>query len=334
MTIMDEERLFTLIVPIHNGESTLTELFRSIMAQEEVRFRVDRIILIDDGSQDGSLSLCQVFKSHAPVPVDVIQHQASKGLAASYNEGIGLVRSPCFLLIHQDMVLTDRGLLQAFAEGFRQNPELLAQYPYIFMGRATWERYSFWQKSFFSQELGKGYAALVGKCDAYRTEMFRHHLKGFNNRDYRTAGEDTDLLFRIKKLNLEIKEVAAKVEHLHCLDSGFGIRKLLKKHYQLSEALGTYFHHLGPFRIFRLQTLFLLSTIKNIIPLGLLWPDNTVQYLALGLIILYSLYSNRVLYRRQFANIRILLLPLVDGMILCGSCFFMFKGWVLGKQQI
>ena len=53
---MDE--LISIIVPVYNAEKTLRRCVRSLMGQT---YRNLEIILVNDGSKDGSLGLCREF---------------------------------------------------------------------------------------------------------------------------------------------------------------------------------------------------------------------------------------------------------------------------------
>ena len=82
--------LFSLIIPVYNTEKYLQECLDSVAAQEFDDFEV---ILVDDGSTDGSPAVCDRFceqfnkcpgrKSRAKVI-----HQENKGLSGARNSGI------------------------------------------------------------------------------------------------------------------------------------------------------------------------------------------------------------------------------------------------------
>lgn len=77
----------SVIVPIYNAEAYIEECVRSILNQTFSDFE---LILVDDGSKDGSLELCKKIASQDS-RVKVI-HQENAGSAAAKNTGISLAR--------------------------------------------------------------------------------------------------------------------------------------------------------------------------------------------------------------------------------------------------
>ena len=73
----------SVIVPIHNAEKTLSRCVESILAQS---YRNLEIILVNDGSSDGSLNICQSF-----VDIDdrvVIIDKKRGGVSSARNSGL------------------------------------------------------------------------------------------------------------------------------------------------------------------------------------------------------------------------------------------------------
>jgi len=77
------EELISLVVPVHNLETRLPKCLESISAQT---YRNLEIILVDDGSTDGSGKVCDDFAATDP-RVRVI-HQENRGVASARNRGV------------------------------------------------------------------------------------------------------------------------------------------------------------------------------------------------------------------------------------------------------
>jgi len=74
--------MFSIVVPVFNKQNVLPTTLNSVLNQKEENFEV---IIVDDGSNDGSLSVLQPFlKDHR---FKVIE-QKNKGVAAARNRGI------------------------------------------------------------------------------------------------------------------------------------------------------------------------------------------------------------------------------------------------------
>lgn len=73
------------IVPVYNAEKTLLRAIESLLVQPEI----NEIILVEDGSKDGSLDLCQKLASTYPaIQVFTHPHNKNKGAPASRNLGL------------------------------------------------------------------------------------------------------------------------------------------------------------------------------------------------------------------------------------------------------
>lgn len=97
--------IVSIVVPIYNGE---TYLRRCIHSLEQQSYRDLEIILVDDGSRDGSLKICQE-EAKKDSRVRVI-HKENGGVASARNAGMATMTGRWLLLIdgddhiHPDMV--------------------------------------------------------------------------------------------------------------------------------------------------------------------------------------------------------------------------------------
>lgn len=87
--------LLSVIIPAYNVVGTLRRCVDSVVAQG-----VDdmEIIIIDDGSTDGSAAICDECKSVRTLVV----HQANAGLSEARNVGIGLARGEYITFVDSD----------------------------------------------------------------------------------------------------------------------------------------------------------------------------------------------------------------------------------------
>jgi glycosyltransferase involved in cell wall biosynthesis len=79
--------LISVVLPVFNAEKYVTEAVQSILDQTFSNFE---LILINDGSTDGSLKILKKFKKNDNRVVLI--SRKNKGLVASLNEGISLAR--------------------------------------------------------------------------------------------------------------------------------------------------------------------------------------------------------------------------------------------------
>ena len=89
--------MITVIVPVYNTEAYLGQCVDSLLHQS---YSDLEILLVDDGSTDGSGELCERF-ALKDSRVRVI-HQVNGGLSATRNVGLNVVRSPYIGFVDSD----------------------------------------------------------------------------------------------------------------------------------------------------------------------------------------------------------------------------------------
>ena len=77
-----------VVIPVYNHAAYVGKALDSVLSQTR---RPDRIICIDDGSRDDSLSVCHAFRSHG---VEVLA-QENQGAHATINRLIGMASEDC-----------------------------------------------------------------------------------------------------------------------------------------------------------------------------------------------------------------------------------------------
>lgn len=76
----------TVLLPVYNSEKYLSEAVGSILAQD---FHDFEFLIIDDGSEDGSLNILASYKDKR---IRLVRHEKNQGLIKTLNEGISLAR--------------------------------------------------------------------------------------------------------------------------------------------------------------------------------------------------------------------------------------------------
>ena len=97
----------SVIIPVYNDEKTLTRCVRSIIMQD---YRPLQIVLVDDGSTDGSPEICDKFSS-APNRGDLellVLHKENGGASSARNAGIEMAAGPYIAFVDSDdMILPE-----------------------------------------------------------------------------------------------------------------------------------------------------------------------------------------------------------------------------------
>lgn len=97
--------MISIIVPIYNGEKYLKKCIDSILSQTYTQLEV---ILVDDGSSDGSLDICRHYeKSDKRI---IVLHKENGGLSDARNAGLRIASGEyitfidCDDYVHKDML--------------------------------------------------------------------------------------------------------------------------------------------------------------------------------------------------------------------------------------
>lgn len=100
----------SVIIPVYNAEATLKKCVDSVLMQPFADFEV---ILVDDGSKDGSLQICEEY-ARRDSRVTVI-HKENGGVSSARNRGLEIAKGTWVTFVDSDDYL---------GNGFLPNEEL------------------------------------------------------------------------------------------------------------------------------------------------------------------------------------------------------------------
>ena len=95
--------LVSVVIPVYNGEKYLAETIESILAQSCGPIE---IIVVDDGSTDGSAQIAKGFSGHIQY-----LHQSNRGCPAARNTGIKKASGKYFAFLDADDLWTEDKLV-------------------------------------------------------------------------------------------------------------------------------------------------------------------------------------------------------------------------------
>jgi len=105
--------LFSIIVPVHNGEKTLAQCLKAIIKIKG--FEKCELIVANDGSTDSSFKIAQKYSDK------VVSNQVNKGAAATRNIGAQAAQGKFLLFIDDDVILSSRNILKYIKEDFKSS---------------------------------------------------------------------------------------------------------------------------------------------------------------------------------------------------------------------
>lgn len=88
----------SVIIPAYNAASTIERTLNSLFSQS---FRDFEIIVVNDGSSDGTFDICKKMQKRSPVVMEVY-HQLNKGGPSARNKGIALAHGEYIIFLDAD----------------------------------------------------------------------------------------------------------------------------------------------------------------------------------------------------------------------------------------
>jgi glycosyltransferase involved in cell wall biosynthesis len=124
---MNSRPVLSIIVPVYNVEEYLGECIDSILSQT---YKDYELILIDDGSTDGSGQMCDSFVDER---IQVI-HQQNSGISSVRNNGLRICRGEYIMFCDSDDKYGDPSTIKDNINILQNHPEIdFVQFPAYFV---------------------------------------------------------------------------------------------------------------------------------------------------------------------------------------------------------
>ena len=299
--------LCSIIVPVYNGAATI-ERCLDALERQSADSDCYEIIVVDDGSSDGTLARMQSWQERHPQVHLIIVEQQNAGPAAARNLGVLQAKAPLLLFTDADCAPLPQWI-EALCMPFGRPSSLFSLPPLsevqadeLIVG--TKGTYVTEQSSLVAQfvqvEYEERYARMklhpqIDFIDtysaAYRRDVFNAH-NGFDTR-FQIA-EDQDLSFRLVAEGYQLRFVAeAQVAHLHVSTvykywrrkfwTGYWKAMLVRQH---PDRLVQDSHTPQLLKVQMLLSLLILALLL-LLPVGMIWPSFRwlwwVFFVAIGI---------------------------------------------------
>ncbi len=230
--------LIFCVVPNWNGKGYLDECLASLLAQSEPM----RVVVVDNGSTDGSLELIKKYKS-----VNLISLDRNYGFAGGVNRGIeyAIQQGGKFVALFNNDAVADKNWLYELVKGLEQNNKIgistgkLVSRDKTFYD-STGDLYTTWGYPYprgRDEPVSRKYDeaeyvfAASGGASLYRVSMLQKI--GLFDEDFFAYYEDVDLSFRAQLMGWKVRYVPAAIAY-HGISqtsnkiSGFTYRQTMK----------------------------------------------------------------------------------------------------------
>lgn len=112
--------LVSIIIPVYNVKPFLNECIKSVINQT---YKNLEILLIDDGSTDGSDIICDYYRS-IDARITVI-HQNNKGLSGARNTGLNLMRGKYVAFLDSDDAYMPDAIKQLIKKAIKAHADIV-----------------------------------------------------------------------------------------------------------------------------------------------------------------------------------------------------------------
>ena len=111
---MDQYKFdFSVVMAVYNVEAYLREAVESLVHQT-IGFNHIQLIMVDDGSTDGSGAICDEYKSKYPENVVVI-HKENGGVSTARNTGLQYVLGKYINFLDSDDTLDENAMSEVWS---------------------------------------------------------------------------------------------------------------------------------------------------------------------------------------------------------------------------
>jgi len=190
---------FSIVIPVYNTREVLEECVRSAQNQTFDAQRYE-IILVDDGSDDGSETLCDALARKDPRII--VLHQRNQGLSAARNIGIRIANGKYILFLDSDDTITANACADLYRISKDQTYDMIVtNLTYVYEKEERMLRHDARQKQVMS---GKAYLLhelkhhtmhMAAVLNVYRRSFFMDHKLSFKPGIYHEDEEFTPRAF-------------------------------------------------------------------------------------------------------------------------------------------
>ncbi|MAG47677.1 hypothetical protein CL617_03650 [archaeon] len=311
----------SFIIPNYNAKNTIGKAIESIQNQKyngEVE-----IIVVDDKSKDNSVRTISKYKN-----IKLIKNKKNIGLARSLNKAIKISKYKLLCIIWCDCVLADNNWLNEIVKTYNSSKKIGVVASKLVIPKNYWNKFDFWSKVVLVKDYE---VSLKDEQKEGRPTLFNKKLLLkvglYDYKTFRIAGEDTDLMWKIKERKYKIKTAKVSLLHLHGFYNLSLKKQLFDKALPLAEASGVNFARYGEKSF---SSKYWNPITSTFLYLALFVPVFDIIAIIL-ILILIGKYTFSVY--KHVKDVRIILVPFFKFFKDIITIFGFWKGFFSGKQK-
>lgn len=214
----------SIVVPTYNREKELKKLLDALK-EEEYPFSNFEVIVVDDGSRDGTKEFLGSYKS--PFRLIKIVHNENRGSAASRNDGIKAANNEIILFLDDDLIPAPVIISNHIKHHKKKNCAVIGNIIYRKTFSTRWVSRYLSARGIHKIKPNK---RIPFKCFwTSNASIRKEHLMSVSlfDEDFKGAGgEDTEIAYRLEKNGIKF---LYEKEAL-CYHKPVSLSELLKKH--------------------------------------------------------------------------------------------------------
>ena len=192
----------SIIVPAFNAVNTLSDCIATCLQQKLSPHHSLEIVIVDDGSTDGTFNSAIQFTRAENVSIH--KHEHNRGLAAARNTGMKAARGEIFVLLDADFTI-DENFVASHVKYYKSSDDIIGVTNWMDPGpeipQNKFTRYLYRSKR-GAKSVGEGGTVpphqIPFSCSSMLSSVF-DRVGGFDENITAYGGEDTEYGFRINR---------------------------------------------------------------------------------------------------------------------------------------
>ncbi len=257
----------SIVLNLYQPKKEILEKILKAFENQNVKLKIELIIVDKKTDEETKDFIKNFFKKSKKIKLVIIKVNEGLSFASSMNAGIKKAKNNKIAIIQQDCIPTNEFWLDNLIGPFKDK-EVVATVSRVRFPDELWNQLNIFAKAIMIREKGVITPLLDEKACAYRKDIL-NKIGSFNDKDFKTAGEDFDIYLELKNRGI-IAYPDAEVIHYHPTD----FKNRLSKLEQYANGFGTLVRmhkkrmphwHIG---------LFKATPVLGIIPFILSYPIN------------------------------------------------------------